>query len=219
MTLSRRSVLAGVFALVSLPALSACTAAPEEIARPLTDPRSSTAPRPRVLLAFFSRAGENHHYGGRKNLEVGNTAVLASMIADRIGCDFDEIHAATPYAEDYDATVKRNVEEQNSNARPEIAGTPPDITAYDTILLASPIWNVRPPMIMRTYAESLDFTGKTINPIVTFAVSGWGTAAQDYIAACPGAKVGEVLAVRGEEVADAGPDIDAWLTNSGIINR
>jgi hypothetical protein len=31
----------------------------------------------RVLLAYFSRAGENYWYGGRRDLRVGNTEVLA----------------------------------------------------------------------------------------------------------------------------------------------
>ena len=38
-------------------------------------------------------------------------------------------------------------------ARPAIATPLPSIDHYDTILLASPIWNVRAPMIMSTFAE------------------------------------------------------------------
>ncbi len=30
-----------------------------------------------VLLAYFSRAGENYYNGGRRNLDVGNTDVFA----------------------------------------------------------------------------------------------------------------------------------------------
>jgi hypothetical protein len=30
-----------------------------------------------ILLAYFSRPGENYYYGGRRDLEVGNTEVLA----------------------------------------------------------------------------------------------------------------------------------------------
>jgi hypothetical protein len=33
------------------------------------------------LLAYFSRPGENYYYGGRTNLEVGNTEMLATMIS------------------------------------------------------------------------------------------------------------------------------------------
>ncbi|MFG1710564.1 hypothetical protein ACFLIM_46095 [Nonomuraea sp. M3C6] len=40
-------------------------------------------------------------------------------------------------------------------------------------------------------------------PVVTYAVSGLGTAVEEYAAACPGATVGDGLAVRGEEVHQA----------------
>lgn len=175
-----------------------------------TGARRSTA-RARVLLAYFSRAGENYHYGGRRNLEVGNTEVLAGIIRDRIGCDVHRIEAAEPYSDDYDATVARNVREQDADARPAIANPLRDIDGYDVVLLGSGIWNVRPPMIMRTLAEGLDFSGKTVLPVVTHAVSGLGTATEEYTRACRGATIGDGLAVRGEEVGRADGAVSSWL--------
>ncbi|MFF3444634.1 flavodoxin [Streptosporangium sp. NPDC002721] len=169
-----------------------------------------------VLLAYFSRPGENYHYGGRRNLKVGNTQVLARMIGERLDCDLHRIRAADPYPDDYDQTVARNVREQDAGARPAIAGALPDLGRYDTILLAGPIWNVRAPMIMTTFTERLDFTGKTIHPLATYAVSGLGAIERDYAASCPGATIGEGLAVRGEEVTGAGPGIEAWLRRTGL---
>ena len=104
----------------------------------------------RMLLAYFSRPGENYWYGGRRNLKVGNTEVLARAISARLDCDVHRIEAADPYFADYDETVQRNVREQDADARPAIADPPASIDGYDTILLASPIWNVRAPMIMST---------------------------------------------------------------------
>lgn len=128
-----------------------------------------------ILLVYFSRAGENYYYGGRTQLEVGNTEVLAGKISQRIQCDVYKIEPVDPYSNDYEETVERNVQEQNANARPAIANLPASIDAYDTVLLASPIWNVRAPMIMSTFAERFDFTGKTIYPVTTYAMSGLGT--------------------------------------------
>ena len=73
------------------------------------------------LLAYFSRPGENYYYGGRRDLEVGNTEVLARIIAELIDCDVFRIEATDPYPDGYDATVARNVTEQNADARPAIA--------------------------------------------------------------------------------------------------
>lgn len=151
---------------------------------PSQEPTSQNPParqdHGRVLLAYFSRAGENYHYGGRTDLTVGNTEVLAGMIKDRFNC---EIHQ------------------------------------YDTVLLASGIWNVRPPMIMTTFAESYDFTGKTIHPITTHAMSGLGNTESGYAKFCPGGFIGQGLAVKGEEVRDAGPSIDSWLQRTRLVEK
>ena len=169
-----------------------------------------------MLLAYFSRAGENYHRGGRRNLEVGNTEVLARMIDGLVDADLYRIEAAEPYSDDYDATVARNVEEQNSDARPAIANPLDSIREYDTVLVGSPIWNVRPPMIMTTFLESHDFTGKRVHPFVTYAVSGLGRTEAVYSLALPGARLRPGLAVQGEEAADHRADVEAWLTRAGL---
>jgi hypothetical protein len=72
-------------------------------------------------------------------------------------------------------------------------------------------------MIMSTFAESFDFNGKTIFPLTTYAVSGLGTTVRDYTSSCPGATIGEGLAIRGEEVGGADADVEAWLRRIGLL--
>ncbi len=226
----RRVLLRGALLGVAGPAagalLGACTGSPAgSPALPVTGNESQSAPVPSssesgtVLLAYFSRAGENYFNGGRRRLPVGNTEVVAGMVSRLIGCDVHRIQASDPYPDDYEPTVRRNVEEQRANARPEIANPLASIDRYDTILFGSPIWNVRAPMIMSTFVEAFDFAGKTIHPLTTHAMSGLGTTQRDYAAGCPGARLGEGLAVRGEEVADAQPAVDAWLRRIGLLTR
>lgn len=170
----------------------------------------------RVLLAYFSRPGENYFYGDRIDLAVGNTQVVADMIAELVPVDVYRIEAADPYPDSYDATVARNRREQQEDARPGIADPLPDVSGYDTVILGSPIWNVRPPMIMRTFLDQVDLAGTTVHPLVTYAISGMGSAVEDYTAACPDSTIGEPLAVRGEEAADAREDVTAWLNRIGL---
>ncbi|MFJ8026891.1 flavodoxin [Streptomyces sp. NPDC096311] len=187
--------------------------APESTERPA----ATTSPGTRVLLAYFSRAGENYYNGGRRNLRTGNTEVLAKMIGERVECDVHRIEPVDPYSDDYDETVARNVREQNADARPAIIGPPSSIDSYDVVLLASPIWNVRAPMLMSTFAERYDFTGKTVHPVTTYAMSGLGTTERDYAASCRGATIAEGLAVRGEEVRDADTEVRSWLRRIGVL--
>jgi flavodoxin len=181
-------------------------------------PNTQQAPDPsRVLVAYFSRAGENYYYGGRTNLEVGNTQVVADIISSSVAVDVYRIEAADPYPVSYQATVERNTAEHNAEARPGIAGSLPSVESYDTVLLGSPIWNVQPPMIMRTFVENVDLVGKTIFPFVTYAVSGLGNTVDDYTRLCPQSTIGEALAVRGEEARQAQPDVQAWLRKIELL--
>ena len=167
-------------------------------------------------MAYFSRAGENYDNGGRTWLKVGNTEVVATMIADLIPCVLHRIEAADRYSDDYDQTVARNVRDQNADARPTIANPLPGINQYDVVLLGSPIWNVRAPMIMSTFTENYDFTGKTVHPFTTYAMSGLGTTERDYARACAGATLADGLAIRGEEAQQARPRLAEWLRRIGL---
>jgi flavodoxin len=213
-TLPRRALLGGALLGVAGTAIGGCTGDESQPAPSQPFPSGGT-----VLLAYFSRAGENYHYGGRRRLTVGNTEVVAQMISRLIRCDVHRIEAADPYPEDYEPTVERNVREQEANARPAVANPLASIERYDTVLLGSPIWNVRAPMIMSTFTEGFDFAGKTIHPFTTYAMSGLGTTERDYAAPCPGATFGEGLAVRGEEVAGAGPAVESWLRRTRLLTR
>ena len=65
--------------------------------------------------------------------------------------------------------------------------------------------------------EGFNFTGKTVIPFTTYAVSGLGMTVRDYTALCPGATIGEGLAVRGEEVRDADAAVEAWLRRINLF--
>ncbi|MCZ4513889.1 flavodoxin [Streptomyces sp. ActVer] len=213
-----RAVLLGGATAMTGAQITACSTPtpPEPTAeRPAT--RAAPGERGRILLAYFSRPGENYSYGGRTTLDIGNTEVLAGMIGDRVECDVHRIEAVDPYPENYDETVARNAREQKADARPSIANPLSSTARYDTILLGSPIWNVRAPMIMSTFAERLDFRGKTVFPFTTHAMSGLGTTERDYAASCRGATIGEGLAVRGEEVRQADTEVRSWLRRIGAL--
>jgi flavodoxin len=191
----------------------------ETAAEPTERPAATASSGKRVLLAYFSRPGENYYYGGRIDLRTGNTEVLADLIREHSGCDVHRIEAVDAYSDDYDETVARNVREQDTDARPAITDPPSSIDRYDVVLLASPIWNVRAPMIMSTFAERYDFGGKTVHPVTTYAMSGLGTTERDYARSCPGATVGEGLAIQGEKVreADADAEVRSWLRRISVL--
>jgi flavodoxin len=183
----------------------------------MSSPNNASPGGGNVLLVYFSRAGENYWSGGRRTLATGNTQILAEQIAKRINSDVLALEAADPYPERYDETVARNVDEQNSDARPTIATEIPDLSGYDTVLLGSPIWNVRPPMIMSTFLDAAQLPSTTtLLPFVTYAVSGLGDTRSAYEELAPQVRLGRGLAVRGETVRDNTDSLDRWLNGVGL---
>ncbi|MFC9840987.1 flavodoxin [Rhodococcus sp. NPDC127530] len=214
---SRRSLVCGALALgitgLAGLATGCSTGTQDESA---VDAPASPARGGRVLLAYFSRPGQNYYYGDRTVLDVGNTEILAGLIADRTECDVHRIEPAQAYPFDYEETVEQNRREQQGNARPAIAGPLNSIAEYDVVILASPVWNSSAPMIMRTFTEALDFGGKTVYPVTTHAVSGLSGVPSVYEQSCPGAIIGVGLAVQGEIVGDAAGSVDEWLRGVGL---
>lgn len=173
-----------------------------------------------VLMVYFSREGEQYWNGGRRTVEVGNTARVAEFISELIQPDVFRIEAADPYPEDYDATVDRNSAEARDDARPAIAGSLPDLAPYSTILLGSPVWGVQEPRIMRTFLDSVGdaaLEGKVVHPFVTYAVSGMGNVRDNYTRYYPTATFSEGLAIRGEEAEQGEPEVRDWLTDLGLL--
>ena len=123
----------------------------------------------RILVAYFSRTGENYSVG---TIEKGNTAVIAEMIAEQTGGDLFEIVPVTPYPSAYSEILTIAQNEKTRNARPDIANAIPNMDEYDTVFIGYPIWHGDMPMIVYHFLESYDFAGKTVIPFNTHEGSG-----------------------------------------------
>ena len=126
----------------------------------------------KVLIAYFSRADENYSVG---TVDVGNTEIMAGFIKEYLGDKADEfkIDPAQSYPTDYKECTEVATEEKNSNARPEFKNANSlNIDDYDTIFIGYPIWWGDVPMIINTFLEKYDFSGKTIIPFNTHEGSG-----------------------------------------------
>ena len=66
-------------------------------------------------------------------------------------------------------------------------------------------------MAVFTFLEHFDFSGKTIRPFCTHEGSGMGASEKDIHRICPAANVEKGLAIQGGGVANAGPEILAWI--------
>ena len=94
----------------------------------------------KVLIAFFSRAGQNYVGGSIKNLPVGNTEVVARIIQEITGGDLFKIDTVKDYPFDYNQTTIVAQDELHAKARPELSDHMDNMDEYDTIILGYPNW-------------------------------------------------------------------------------
>ena len=169
----------------------------------------------KILVAFYSRKGENHMPDGIQVLEKGHTAYAAEFIQKALGADIFEIDTAKPYAENYRACCMEAVAEIKAGARPELREYPGDLSGYDTVFVCFPCWCGTAPMCVFTFLEHCDLTGKKIIPLCTNEGSGLANAPRDIEKSCPGAQVLPGLAVLGHQVKDSEEKIAAWAKQQG----
>ena len=163
------------------------------------------------LVIYFSRSGENYFGGQLKNIEKGNTEVIAEYIQELSGADLFKVEPAVEYPADYMQCIDVAKKEQQDGARPEIKETLDDISSYDTIYICFPNWWGTLPMAMFTQLEQLDFSGKTVKPFVTHEGSGFGSSARDIKKLCAGADIKKGLSIPGANVGSAKDLVSAWI--------
>lgn len=170
-----------------------------------------------ILIAFYSRAGNNIVNGRIVNLQVGNTEVVARLIQDRIGGDLFKIDSIYQYSEDYTESTREAMRDLRSDLRPELAADLDSIDQYDTIILGYPNWWATMPMPVWTFLGNHDFKGKTILPLCTHEGSGMSSSERDIKKLCPEAIVLKGLPLRGGSVSKAGLEIESWLKRNGLL--
>ena len=188
------------------------TATPESVSTPSNDSDTASESN-RILVAYFSRTGENYSVGV---IDKGNTAIVAELIAEQTGGELFEIVPVEPYPSDYEEMKTLAMEEKNQGTRPAIADTVENWEDYNVVFLGYPIWHADMPMIVYNFLESYDFTGKTVIPFNTHEGSGQSGTQSRIAAAIPGATVLNGLAIRGDtaqnNTSSAQSTVEKWIT-------
>ena len=164
-----------------------------------------------ILIAFYSRAGENYFGGAYRRVSAGNTEKAAGMLAELTGGELYKIEQAQPYSENYRTCVNEARDDLQKKARPEVLNLPDDLDAYDEIYLGYPNYCGTMPMAVYTFLEHYDFTGKTIHPFCTHEGSGLAGTVRDVQKAAPGAVVTKGLAIPGSSVDGAKASLEKWV--------
>ena len=188
--------------------LAACSGGDGEEEQPETQETAENADTEAgegaALIAYFSWSG--------------NTEDVAQEIQAQTGADLFEIVPAEPYTDDYDELLDIAQEEQSSDARPAIAETE-DLSGYDTVFLGFPNWWGDMPMILYTFLDEYDLSGKTIAPFNTSGGSGFSGSLDTIAEMEPDAEITEGISLGSEEAEDCADEVAEWLANINMTGE
>lgn len=72
------------------------------------------------LVIYFSHTGENYMADGIRNIDKGNTEVIAEMIKDITKADLFKVEKSIDYPYNYRECVDLASKEKSENARPKL---------------------------------------------------------------------------------------------------
>ncbi len=156
------------------------------------------------LVAFFSASGV--------------TAAAAKTLAEAAGADIYEIKPEVPYTQEdlnwMDQNSRSSVEMKDKTSRPALADKDAHVEDYDVIFLGFPIWWYTAPVIINTFLESYDFSGKTVILVATSGSSGLGNTIESLKgSAGPAAVIREGRMLNGAPSKD---ELEEWVKSLGI---
>lgn len=161
------------------------------------------------IVIFYSRAGYNYVNGEIKNLEIGNTEVIARKIAELTNSEIFKIEQLHPYSNDYSECIDEAKRDQRLEIRPELKEFPNSLKEYDVIFLGFPNFWGTMPMAMFTLLENVNIKDKIIKPFCSHEGSGLGRSIEDIRRLCPDSIVKEGLAIHGKNFIEE--DLKNWI--------
>ena len=147
---------------------------------------------------------------------LGNTQYMAYVIQETVGADIFRIEPETPYPTDHDELVDLASEEQSNNARPAIKDTIENFDTYENIFVGYPNWWGDMPMILYSFFDEYDFSGKTIIPFNTHGGSGFSGTISTIKELEPNAEVLDGKSISRNDIQDAEQEIVDWVNSLAL---
>ncbi len=177
----------------------------------------------KILIAYFAEA-ENSEVDAVASPSVvtidgktvGRMRALADMIQNETGGDLFSIQTSVDYPADIGDLIDYAAEEQNNNVRPELTSHIKNLDEYDMIFVGYPNWWYDMPMVMYSFFDEYDFSGKTIIPFNSHNGSRFSSTIGTIAELEPNATViTDGFTVNERDVEDSADDIAKWLEGLG----
>lgn len=205
-------------------ALASCSSAPPAATNETTDATTPSetgstvdASNSNILIAYFSVA-ENSTVDAKSSASVvqetgrGFIATLADTIQNEVGGEMFSIQTSVRYPAKINEVIDFAAKEQDDMDRPELTATIENLEAFNTVFIGFPNWWYDMPMVMYSFFEEYDFSGKTIIPFCTHNGSQFSSTIQTIQELEPNATVITAgFTVNFKDVPNSTTDVIEWL--------
>lgn len=177
----------------------------------------------RILIAYFT-AGENSDVDVVSSASVttvdgeakGRLRAVADMIQVDTGGTLFSIQTSVEYPGDGGELIDYAAKEQDENVRPELISHIENLDDYDVIFVGYPTWWYDMPMVLYSFFDEYDFSGKTIIPFNVHNGSRFSNTIATIQNLEPDAEViTDGFTVSERDVAEAAGDVADWLKGLG----
>lgn len=176
----------------------------------------------KILIAYFSY-GENTDLPAGTDASTsasiqllngeftGNTGLVANYIQKATGGELFSIRTVEKYAPDYNTVIDQGQAEKNNQIKPEIATHIDHFEDYDVVFVGFPNWWYGMPMVMNSFFDEYDFSGKTVIPFCTSGGSAFSNAIAEIKAAEPNATILDGLHIGASQSVSAENTVTEWV--------
>lgn len=186
----------------------------------------------RILVVYFSQP-ENASLAGvdgvsgasllqKNGTTMGSNAWIAQLIQSQTNATLFRIETVNPYPTEHQPLLDFAENEQRQGTRPQIKSRIEDFASYDTVFVGYPIWWYKMPMVMYSFFEQYDFSGKKIIPFTVHGGSRFADSLSEIKRLQPNANlVTAGLAISRSDILDSDiPDIVfQWLTKLDLNSK
>lgn len=162
---------------------------------------SCTQKAPKALILYYS--------------QTGSTKAVAEEVQKQTGADIASFDVEEVYDGDFDATIKRCLEERQNGFVPTLAPLDCKLSDYDVIYLGYPIWfgTYAPPV--KALLAGADLSGKKIVPFCTFGSGGLYSSIEDLKKELPESEIADGFGIRQARLQYAEEELNRFLIENG----
>ena len=156
----------------------------------------------KVLIAYFTWGGVDGKNGASADIQ------------QKTGGDIYEIKRDPDYPSGYNDVIKESARELDAGVIPNVAGTPPDASKYDILILGYPCWWFTEPLVVTSFLEGQQLKDKLIVPYMCSFTSPFEVTLPALHAVAPDSRIFAGLTL--DKDTDEHPAIDNWLAKAGF---